>query len=232
MKEIIPYGDTAMLINLEQIISPEVHSQVVKLKTVFEDVAGVISLIPAYASLTVVFDPAMATFSDLSDVAESVDLSEANIIEYQGRQIEIPVCYEAEFALDLANLSVQTGRSAEEVVDVHSSTSFYVYMIGFMPGFAYMGDMPEEFSCHRRPVPRTRVPAGSVGLAGRQTAVYPFDSPGGWQIIGRTPLVMFEPGKPEPGVLRGGDFVTFQRISKTQFDEMYGGTAQELIGGV
>jgi inhibitor of KinA len=129
----------------------------------------------------------------------------------------IPVCYDHEFSPDLKEVSAQTGRSVEEIIDAHLNTEFYVYMLGFMPGFAYMGDMPDEFSCRRKETPRTKVPLGAVGLALRQTAIYPFESPGGWQIIGRTPMKMFDPTREHASLLNAGDTVRFRKISLDEF---------------
>lgn len=218
MISILPYGDTAMLINFEQRIDRMIHARVALLGDILKDIAGITDVIPAYCSLTVVFDRTQISYGQLKEAIDSVDLTSIPSAEsVQSRKITVPVCYDPEFGPDLEAVSLHTGKTIEEIIQSHLNTEFYVYMLGFMPGFVYMGDMPEAFFCHRKPVPRTRVPRGSVGLAGLQTAIYPFESPGGWQIIGRTPVVLFDPQKEPPNLFMPGDLVRFKEIGKDEF---------------
>lgn len=219
MISVIPYGESALLVNFEQRISQTVQRQVGQLWDAMRDHAGVLYLIPAYCSLTVVFDVSATTFEQLQeDILNTYEGLKERETTPIARLRQIPVCYDGNYAIDLDEVAQQTGKSPEEIIRVHQSTEFYVYMLGFMPGFAYMGDMPDAFFCHRKPEPRTRVPAGSVGLAGLQTAIYPLQSPGGWQIIGRTPVKLFDPALDPPNFLRAGDRVRFTRISKEQYE--------------
>ncbi|MEM1120715.1 MAG: 5-oxoprolinase subunit PxpB [Bacteroidota bacterium] len=133
------------------------------------------------------------------------------------RLLRIPVCYEPPYALDLEDLSTQKGISQEDIINLHTSQTFKVYMLGFLPGFVFMGKLPNALQCNRKVTPRLRVPPSSVGIAGLQTGIYPTESPGGWQIIGRTPLTIFDPKKEQPFYFRAGDEVQFYAISKEEF---------------
>lgn len=229
MISIVPYSDRGLLINFEARIDRAIHGRVLAMADILHDMVGIEAVIPAYCSITVIFDTTEISFPQLRDAIASVDMASLNVTQStSSRQITIPVCYDAEFALDMDAVSIQTGRKEEEIIGMHTSTGFYVYMLGFMPGFAYMGDLPEDYFCQRKPIPRTRVPQGSVGLAGLQTAVYPFETPGGWQIIGRTPIRMFDPNADPPHLLQAGDLVRFERVTKGEFDKLSGG----VKGGV
>lgn len=221
MISIIPFGDRALLINFEQRIDRNIHQQVLALHHALEKTEGIRFMIPAYCSLTIAFDPQIITTSALHkrihDSFEETVLNTHLVPGTSHRVLDIPVCYDPEFSPDLEEVSRQTGKSIDDILDAHLNIEFYVYMLGFMPGFAYMGDMPEELCCQRKSTPRTRVPAESVGLAGTQTGIYPFESPGGWQIIGRTPVKIFDAAKEEPGILRAGDIVKFRKITKEIF---------------
>lgn len=237
MISILPYGDTALLINFEQKIDRQIHAQVLALQSALAGVPGIRYMIPAYCSLTVAFDPENTTYKTLHEQIEwalahthmatpiavaGLSDKQSGIHTYHATRNShhvIPVCYDPGFSPDLHEVSAQTGKTIEEIIGTHVNTEFYVYMLGFMPGFAYMGDMPEEFSCGRKEKPRARVPAGSVGLALRQTAIYPFESPGGWQLIGRTPVRMFDPSLGTGSLLRAGDTVRFRRITSSEFSE-------------
>ncbi|MDB5197332.1 MAG: hypothetical protein JWP88_1703, partial [Flaviaesturariibacter sp.] len=135
----------------------------------------------------------------------------------QHRQLRIPVCYDQAFAPDLKTVAAQAGLSVEEVIHIHTHTSFRVYMIGFLPGFAYMGEVPDAIAVARRSEPRTKVSAGSVGIAGKQTGIYPFDSPGGWQLIGKTPASLFRKKEASPTLFQPGDEVLFYPITINEF---------------
>lgn len=133
--------------------------------------------------------------------------------------IEIPVCYGEEFGPDLEFVANHNGLTPEEVIRIHSSAEYLVYMVGFAPGFPYLGGMPEAIAAPRRPSPRLAIPAGSVGIAGKQTGVYPIETPGGWQIIGRTPIALFVPDSNPPTILASGDRICFRPISRQEYME-------------
>jgi inhibitor of KinA len=139
--------------------------------------------------------------------------------ELMGRTLKIPVCYEAAFAPDLAELATEKNLTTDEVIRLHTNTVYRVYMIGFLPGFPYMGKVDGRMATPRRSSPRTSIPAGSVGIAGEQTGIYPLSSPGGWNIIGRTPIRLFDKDRPEPVLLQPGDAVQFYSITEDEFND-------------
>ena len=225
---IFPISDSALTIDFGNIIDESTNSKVLSLFRSFQmnPPEGVIEVVPAYSSLTIYYDvfqisksipPDQTVFEWLSwDLQERVQLPlETN--DKDSRQIEIPVCYENEFAPDMEGLSARNGISVEEIIHIHCSKQYRVYMLGFLPGFSYMGEVDERISLPRKSQPKA-VEAGSVGIAGRQTGIYPFSAPGGWQIIGRTPLKLFDPAKEEPTLLRAGDMVRFTSIRKNEFE--------------
>ena len=225
---IFPISDSALTIDFGNIIDESTNSKVLSLFRSFQmnPPEGVIEVVPAYSSLTIYYDvfqisksipPDQTVFEWLSwDLEERVQLPlETN--DKDSRQIEIPVCYENEFAPDMEGLSARNGLSIEEVIHIHCSKQYRVYMLGFLPGFSYMGEVDERISIPRKSQPKP-VEAGSIGIAGRQTGIYPFSSPGGWQIIGRTPLRLFDPAKEEPTLLKAGDMVRFTSIRKNEFE--------------
>ena len=136
------------------------------------------------------------------------------------RRIQIPVCYEEEFGKDLSKVADYTGLATQEVISLHTSPSYTVFAIGFLPGFPYLGGLPPELSVPRRSKPRLLVPKGAVGIGGTQTGIYPIESPGGWNLIGRTPLDLYDPNRANPFLLQAGDLLTFDKISSQQFYEM------------
>lgn len=221
MIDIQPYGDTALLVSFEQKISRETHAQVMLLQQRLSGYPGIRYMIPAFCSLTIVYNTAIYTAKTLEEVVQRFSAGLAGAPSaFTGRLIEVPVCYDPGMALDMEEVIQQTGKSAQEIVEAHTRTEFYVYMLGFVPGFAYMGDLAPEYHCRRRATPRVRVPAGSVGIAGLQTAVYPFESPGGWQIIGRTPMPVFDASLDSPCVFQPGDHVRFTAIDPETFREL------------
>jgi inhibitor of KinA len=190
-----------------------------------EPLPGTIELVPAYNSLTIYYDlPAVKkkTAADISVFEWMKEQLEEKLRTYvqeevnNERIVTIPVCYEKEFSTDIEQLAALKNISVEEIIQIHTSSSYKVYMLGFLPGFAYMGEVDEKIAIPRKPQPQN-VAAGSVGIAGKQTGIYPLASPGGWQIIGRTPLKLFNPDKEIPTLLQSGDIVQFYSISKDEF---------------
>lgn len=204
----LPLGDSAVLVRLGESISPETNARVHGLAAAIGEarLRGVVEVCPAYADLAVHYDPFITDFDAL--VRTIGGLPDHGGIE-QGRTVEIPVRYGGEWGPDLESVAELTGMSPAEVVERHTGQMFSVYMLGFLPGFAYMGILPEEMAVPRLPTPRQKVPPGSVGLTGRQTGIYPREAPGGWRIIGRTELRLFEPGETGSFLLKPGDTVRF-----------------------
>lgn len=193
---------------------------------------GFITTIPAYTSLTVVFDPLLVIQSQLrsADCFEKVSayLAHLNIDEriqanHTTEIVSIPVYYGGEFGPDIMEVAALHQLSTDEVISLHSAAIYTVYMIGFVPGFAYLGGMNNLLATPRKATPRKAVPAGSVGIAGQQTGVYPMQTPGGWQIIGQTPLKMFDAGRAQPSLLKAGDQVMFRPIGLDEFNDIKAG---------
>lgn len=203
-------GDSLVLVEFESTVAPDVNRRAVALAAAIAAarVRGVRDVVPAYASVGVHVDPLRFDQAAL-DAVVSHAWDTAASAEGPARVVEIPVCYGAPFGPDLAEVAAFAGCSADDVIARHAAGRYRVYMLGFLPGFAYLGGVDDSIAMPRHSTPRTTVPAGSVGIAGRQTGVYPCESPGGWRLIGRTPLAMFDLTRPEPALLSPGDVVRF-----------------------
>jgi len=203
-------GDGLLLVEFRAVIAPDVNRRAVALAAAIRDarVPGVRDVVPAYASVGVHVDPLRFDPAAL-DAVISRAWDTAADVEGPGRVVEIPVCYGGRFGPDLAEVAAFAGRSEDDVIERHAAGRYRVYMLGFLPGFAYLGGVDAAIAMPRRAAPRTTVPAGSVGIAGAQTGVYPCESPGGWRLIGRTPTAMFDLTRPEPALLAPGDVVRF-----------------------
>ena len=214
-----PASDNSLLIYFDQHISLAAHQQVAKLLRLLElqPISGIANLHPAYCSVLVKFDALKLRHDDLETrLRPYLDrLNEGSLPEPRHR--EIPVCYGGEYGPDLAEVSDTHSLSAQQAIDLHVSATYIVYFLGFVPGFAYLGGLPEALVTPRLAMPRRRVPPGSVGIAGHQSGVYPFATPGGWRLIGRTPLAMFRPNRPAMSFLSIGDRVRFTPISPERF---------------
>lgn len=191
--------------------------------------AGMTGMIPAYSTLTVYFDPLvvakanMPGNSALEKVTAHLHQLKQHALKTTIREsdiITIPVCYGEDFGPDLEEVAGINDLTTDEVIRLHGSVTYLVHLIGFMPGFAYLGGMPQAIMAPRKAQPRPRVPAGAVGIAGLQTGIYPLQSPGGWQIIGQTPLKMFDTGRSEPGLLKAGDRLKFEAINLSEFKQI------------
>ncbi len=209
-----PMGDQALLAVLGDRIDPGVNDRVHRLAGLIREasVPGVTDLVPAYATLAVHYDPGAWLFEPLGRELARLWAGSAQARLPEPRRVEIPVRYGGEFGPDLAEVASRCGLTEDEVVARHSAAEYRVYMLGFAPGFAYLGGLDPAIAAPRRSTPRTRVPAGSVGIAGMQTGIYPLETPGGWQIIGRSPRPLFRPESAEPCLLRPGDRLRFVPI--------------------
>jgi inhibitor of KinA len=203
-------------------ITLEAHEKVRKLLRLLqlEPVAGVRNLHPAYCSLLVKFDALRFSHEEVEGVLRGYLARLEEVKLPKPRQVEIPMCYGGEFGPDLEEVAALRGITPEEVVRLHSSTTYRVYFLGFVPGFAYLGELPEDLVTPRLATPRKKVPAGSVGIAGNQTGVYPFATPGGWRLLGRTPVKMFRVDQEDLSLLSIGDRVRFTPISSERFAEL------------
>jgi inhibitor of KinA len=215
-------SDQSLLIYFGQQITLPAHEQVRRMLRLLElePIAGVRNLHPAYCSLLVKFDPLKMRYEKLEEkLRENLDrLSEVKLPE--PRQVEIPVCYGGEFGPDLEDVAAMKEMTPERVIELHASATYLVYFLGFVPGFAYLGELPQELVAPRLATPRKKVPAGSVAIAGKQTGVYPFETPGGWRLLGRTPLAMFRTDRDGWSLLSIGDRVRFVPVSRERFVEL------------
>lgn len=230
--QVYPLGDAAVTIDfgnrIEEGINQEVIARFIQLQQ--HPPYYIREVIPAYSSLTICFDiTAIKKYSGNAVAADWVKKELETILaqpvqayESVSSFISIPVCYEKEFAPDLQRVALAKKLSIEQVIDIHTSVIYRVYMLGFLPGFAYLGQIDDRIAVPRKPQP-VHVKQGSVGLAGRQTGVYPLDSPGGWQIIGRSPVRLFHPGTSRPVLLKCGDSVQFYSITKKEFEQLSSG---------
>ena len=219
IKSIQTYGDRALLVNFEQKIDAGVNEAVIALNQwiLDENIQGLSYTVPAYCSLTLVYEPAVLSQEQLIERISAFNQKLAEQKNNEKRLLRIPVCYEEEFAPDKEDVLQLTGLSWEEVLKLHTQTRFRVFMLGFLPGFTYMGKLPEALFCQRRKEPRLRVPKSSVGLAGFQTGIYPSVAPGGWQLIGKTPLEIFDPEREDPFLFHAGDELHFYPIDMAEF---------------
>lgn len=222
MVEIKRFGDRGILVNFEQKIEKAINEQVIQLSEnlMQRHSSNLLYTIPAYCSLTIQYDPKQLTFAQLSKSIEELLANSKAKASVSLRQIEVPVCYDPQFGLDLDDLSKHKGLSREALISAHTRPTYRVYMLGFLPGFVYMGTLPKSLICKRRSNPRIRVPQQSVAIAGEQTGIYPSEAPGGWNILGRTPLPLITPDNPEPFLFRAGDRVKFNAISLAEYHQI------------
>lgn len=216
---IVAAGDSAVFVELGEGIDTAVNARVIALADALEAaaIAGVRDVVPTYRSVAVYFDPLRTDYDALLDRIES-ELQRPSAPADRSRPlIRIPVCYGGEFGPDLAYVATFAHCGEDEVVRLHSSPIYRVFMIGFVAGFAYMGSVEARIAAPRRPAPRVRVPLGTVGIAGVQTGIYPVATPGGWQLIGRTPIKPFDPRRDQPFLMRAGDRVQFYPITHEEF---------------
>jgi KipI family sensor histidine kinase inhibitor len=212
-------SDQALLVSFGQEITGDAHRRVCSLLAWLQKaaIAGVLNLHPAYCSLLIRFDPRQTDHLNVERDVRALLARDPGGAEVAPREVEIPVCYGGDFGPDLAQLAKLQGLSVDEVIRLHSDRTYTVYFLGFVPGFAYLGTVARAIAAPRLSSPRRRVEAGSVGIAGRQTGVYPGPVPGGWRLVGRTPLTMFRPERDPMSLLAAGDQVRFRPIGEAEF---------------
>jgi inhibitor of KinA len=211
-------GDRALVVEFGDRVDRALSKRVLRLDAVIRSnpPIGIVETVPTFRSLTVYYDPLLTSRAELQRlIGVLLDLEERP--RPSARLWHVPACYEGEFAPDLEEVARLTGLTPGEVVALHSGTRFHIYMLGFLPGFPYMGDLPPQLALPRRADPRLRVPAGSISIATSLTAIYPYESPGGWHLIGATPIRMFDPERLEPALFSPGDAVAFQSIDPAAF---------------
>ncbi|QTD39694.1 5-oxoprolinase subunit PxpB [Sporosarcina sp. Te-1] len=224
-----PLGDQAVVIEVARDISIEAQDKVLAVSARLEERSPdwMVELVPAYTSVTVFYRlNAFVEGNPYEEVCKRIQQLLASVQADRSssrKTVRVPVLYGGEWGQDLPFVAEHNGLTLEEVISIHSSGEYLVHMIGFAPGFPFIGGMSEKIAAPRRKTPRLRIPARTVGIAGKQTGVYPIETPGGWQLIGRTPLELFLPEQDPPSLLAAGDRIEFYPISQKEYDEMRGG---------
>ncbi|MBK6722132.1 MAG: 5-oxoprolinase subunit PxpB [Acidobacteria bacterium] len=217
---IFPLGDSALTVEFGNVITPELNQKAIALANCIENspFPGLIETVPAYTTTTIFYDlvEVRRSFSEFPTAFEAVNRIASDMVAGldesppdDSRLVEIPVIFDRESEFDLGHVANEHGLSIDQVIDIFTSTAYRLYMLGFLPGFSYMGEVDERIATPRKETPRTLVPKGSIGIAGKQTGIYSLASPGGWQIIGRTEVEMFTPNNDSPTYLDAGDEVRF-----------------------
>ncbi len=217
---ISPVGDRAISIDFGQVIDPKINRHIRQtIERIKElQLEGIIELVPTYCALLVEYDAMLYSYSDICNIIEpTLEEGMTDTMNELATVVEVPTVYGGEFGPDLSFVATHNHLSEDEVVSIHSGTDYLVYMLGFIPGFTYLGGMDPRIATPRLSSPRTLIPAGSVGIAGEQTGTYPSDSPGGWQIIGRTPVTMYDMSKAQAALLNAGDYVRYVPIDESEF---------------
>lgn len=217
--QMMAIGDCGVKIELDKGFSPQLNQKIRSICRLLrsEAILGVTEWIPTYTGVTVYYDPMKISFQALTERLASIVKKSASDPMVEGRFVTIPVVYGGHFGPDLSEVATYHQKTEEEIIKIHTKNTYLVYMIGFTPGFPYLGGLDEAIATPRKATPRTFVVAGSVGIGGNQTGIYSMDTPGGWQIIGRTPLPLFLPTKKIPSLLRAGDLIRFQSISESEY---------------
>lgn len=216
-------GDTGLLVQMGKTIDPAINRRVHQAAGWLCDAAtaGIVEVIPAYCTLLIVFDPKVTSLQKLvSQLRSFTERPPAEALSVSSQLIEIPVCYDEKYAPDIQFVADHAHCSVAEVSRMHSLQDYHIYMLGFAPGFPFLGGLPEALHTPRLATPRLRVPAGSVAIANDQTGIYPVESPGGWRIIGRTPLRLFNPRRKAPVMYRPGDRIRFAPINAKTFTQI------------
>jgi KipI family sensor histidine kinase inhibitor len=220
-------GDAAFTIEFGDSVDPALLAAVNALDAAISQshaagrLPGLIETMPTFRSLTVFFDPLLTGRAALVEALQPLLDDPAQARPIEGRAWRLPVCYEGDAGPDLEATAQAIGVSADEVIALHSGTELRVYMLGFLPGFPFMGDLPERLRLPRRTEPRVRVPAGSVSIAGGLSAIYPWESPGGWHLLGRCPVPLFDASRESPSLLAAGDRVRFEPVSMAEYRRLH-----------
>ena len=220
---ISPVGDCAISIDFGQVIDPKINRHIRQTIERIQELKldGITELVPTYCALLIQYDAMLYSYSDICNLMEPLlEPSATDDANERVTVIEIPTVYGGEFGPDLGFVASHNNLSEDEVVSIHSGTDYLVYMLGFIPGFTYLGGMDPRIATPRLSSPRTLIPAGSVGIAGEQTGTYPSDSPGGWQIIGRTPVTMYDMSKEQAALLSAGDYVCYVPIDEAEYNRI------------
>lgn len=212
-------GDSAITVEFSKEMNEETNRKIrfLAAKLNSKSIRGIRESVPTFCSITVYFDPFVISAGKIKRKILKIIKSYQEGSAEKKRVFLIPVCYDGEYAPDMKDVCAFTGLSERQVVDIHTSCDYLIYMLGFLPGFPYLGGMDKRIEVPRLDTPRTAIPAGAVGIGGKQTGVYPLASPGGWRLIGRTPVKVYDPERTEPIVYRAGDYIRFYPITADEF---------------
>lgn len=227
--KVMPAGDSALVVEfgneINEAVNEKVHALAKKIRQ--ENIPGITEMIPTFRSLLVSYDMLQISYSKLSVMLSVLSRElEMNRAEHH-RIVKIPCCYGARFGADLTDMERLTGLSREEIIELHSSVDYKIYMLGFLPGFVYLGGLDKRLEVPRLDTPRVRIGKGAVGIGGNQTGIYPMDSPGGWRLIGGTPVDLYDPEREDPVLLRAGEYIRFVPISIMDYYDI----RQEILKG-
>lgn len=213
--KIMPSGDRAMVVEFGNAIDAEMNDQVHMLaKKIKEDnIPGIVELVPTFRSLMVYYDPFCTSYGKLKSVFETYGEAKEKAAGRKKRILKIPCCYGARFGQDLADMEAYTGLDRDEIIAIHSSVDYRIYMMGFLPGFVYLGGLDKRIEIPRLKTPRVKIHPGAVGIGGSQTGVYPLASPGGWRLMGGTPVDFYDPERKEPILCKAGEYIRFIPIT-------------------
>lgn len=217
--KLLPAGDRAIVAEFGNEIDPAINNQVHALakKLTEQRPEGLMELVPTFRSLLIHYDPALLSYASLRNMLEQLSDDLAHTGTEQKRILMIPCCYGSHFGPDLAGLERHTGLTRDEIIALHSSVDYKIYMLGFLPGFVYLGGLDKRLEAPRLSTPRVKIPRGSVGIGGSQTGVYPLDSPGGWRLIGSTPLDFYRPDRPNPMLCQAGEYMRFVPVTSSDY---------------
>ena len=217
--KLLTAGDSSILIQFGNTIDPAINRKIAATVQLMREqhINGVTDVIPAFCSLLINYDPRVISYEQIKRRMEALVKIDVTAGDTRKRVFEIPVCYGGEYGPDIRNIADHAGLSVEEVIQIHTSRDYLIYMLGFLPGFTYLGGLDERIHTPRLANPRIRIPAGSVGIGGSQTGIYPMDSPGGWQLMGMTPVKTYDPDREVPILVEAGDYIRFVAIDEDEF---------------
>lgn len=216
---ILTAGDSSLMVEFGNEISPAINRKIAAAVQLLKEqhIEGIVDMIPTYCSLLINYDPRVLSYEEIRERVSALVRMETRADSQRKRIFEIPVCYGGEYGPDMDNIAKHAGLTEEEVIQIHSSRDYLTYMLGFLPGFTYLGDLDERIHTPRLANPRLKISAGSVGIGGSQTGIYPLDSPGGWQLMGMTPVKTYDPNREIPILVEAGDYIRFVPIDEAEY---------------
>lgn len=216
---LLPAGDRALVAEFGNTIDLEINNRVHALagRITQQSVPGILELVPTFRSLLIHYDPAVIQYKTLCETVRNLEKTADCSAGTSKRVLHIPCCYGSHFGPDLTDMEKLTGLDRDEIITIHSSVDYRVYMLGFLPGFVYLGGLDRRIEAPRLSTPRVKIPKGSVGIGGSQTGVYPLDSPGGWRLIGSTPVEFYKADREEPVLCRAGDYIRFEPVTSADY---------------